>query len=272
MKTIMVHMADDSESAHRLAVAVALAATHAASLVGVFARPSPAIPAAIRGRGFSTVFLREIRSSMDEHERNARSAFEGAAAKAGLPAEWRRVEGELMEGLSLNSQYADLAIVSQTPPDTMEEWLTGECPDHLTLTAGCPTIVVPHARAPMPVGRRVLVAWRATREAARAVRDALPLLREAEQVTVLTVGPSGADHIPGADIAAFIARHGVTVETRTNYGSGEPGEIVLSHAGDIGADLIVMGAYGRSRLRELILGGTTKHVLSRTTVPVCLSH
>jgi nucleotide-binding universal stress UspA family protein len=273
MKTIVVHVSEDPGLQARLAAAAALAARHDAHLVGLSTHPMDLhIPAGVRGRGASLGFVREMRALADAHERTCRAIFDAEMSRAGVSAEWRRDDHEPLEALALHSRYADVVIVSQSPPATLEQFLTGERPDHLALTAAGPTLVLPHDRKIGPIGERVLIAWRSGREASRAVRDGLALWRKAQSVTVLTVGTAEQDHLPGAEIAAFLARHGIKVETRANYADDEPGEIILTIARETGADLIAMGAYGRSRLRELVLGGTTKYMLSHATLPLWLSH
>jgi nucleotide-binding universal stress UspA family protein len=125
--------------------------------------------------------------------------------------------------------------------------------------------------------RRAIVAWDGSREAARAAHDALPLLRLAEEAIVLIVDArdlgARAGQQPGADVAAHLARHGVGARVKrvTSGGTGI-GELILAQAGEEGADLLVMGGYGHSRLREMLVGGVTRHVLEHTTVPVLFAH
>jgi nucleotide-binding universal stress UspA family protein len=143
------------------------------------------------------------------------------------------------------------------------------------LTSGRPVIVLP-PRAKVSQVRRVLVGWNAEREAVRAVADALPLLVRAEVVEVLVVDPEShrAAHgqEPGADIARYLARHGVHVEVRRlSSGSDDVGHLLLSHAADFGADLVVMGAYGHSHLNEWIFGGVTRTALREAGLPVLMS-
>jgi len=150
-------------------------------------------------------------------------------------------------------------------------------PDQVTLASGRPILVVPYAGHFETVGRRVLVGWNATREAARAVNDAMPLLAAAEMVTVLTIdareGPHGHGELPGADISLHMARHGVKAGIeRTVSADLSVGDVLLSRAADLGADLLVMGAYGHSRARELLLGGATRALLRSMTIPVLMSH
>ena len=141
------------------------------------------------------------------------------------------------------------------------------------MVSGRPVLVVPYAGRHEGLGSRVLVAWNASREAARAVHDALPLLTRARSVVVLAVDPPDEDHIPGADIAAHLAHHGVHVEARHTVAPDiEVGDELLNLISDLGADLLVMGAYGRSRWREAVFGGATRHILAHMTVPVLMAH
>ena len=123
----------------------------------------------------------------------------------------------------------------------------------------------------------MLVAWNASREAARAVNDALPILQRAATVVILAVnphgGPRGHGEAPGADIALHLARHGVKAEAEWFQAEDlAVGEALLSRAADLSVDLVVMGAYGRTRVRELILGGATRAMLQAMTTPVFMSH
>jgi nucleotide-binding universal stress UspA family protein len=143
--------------------------------------------------------------------------------------------------------------------------------------AGRPVLIVPYVGTFKTLGQRVLVAWNASREATRAVNDALPLLERASSVRVLSVNPrrgiAGHGPIAGADMSLHLARHGVRVEAAAvNTDDVRVDDMLLSQAADAGADLIVMGAYGHSRLGEYVLGGATRHLLRQITVPVFMSH
>ena len=273
MKTILVHMSYDDDRRRRLATAIMLATTHRAHLIGIFTKSPHLTPPAIVGRGASAAFLRELEAGLREQEQEARAEFQAASAKAGLSAEWLHYDGEIMHGLAFHSHCADLLVVSQTPPETVEDIVTGNRPDHSVLTAGCATLVVPHGNGPTDTGHRVLIAWKRTRQAARAVRDALPILRNALAVTVLTVGDSDQHRAEISSLTAYLGRHGINAVGRPDFGDDDAvGSVVLAHAADLSADLIVMGAYGHSRLREIVLGGTSEHVLSHASVPLMMSH
>ncbi|WP_096704382.1 universal stress protein [Magnetospirillum sp. 15-1] len=199
-----------------------------------------------------------------EHGARLVGVGEGDVVPEGVD-EWRPISG--LKQLALHARYADLTIVGQAPSGAS---------DHITetlMSVGRPLLAVPrHGRFPS-VGRRVLVAWNASREATRAVFDSLPLLEGATNVTVMTMDAEDDDRVPGADIGLTLARHGIKVDVvRSTLGDIDAGNALLSRAADQGADLLVMGAFGHSPLREKMLGGATRHILDHMTVPVLLSH
>jgi len=145
------------------------------------------------------------------------------------------------------------------------------------LSVGRPVLVGPYVGEFKALAEHVLLCWNAAREAARALTDALPLLQRAKKVTILSANPeqtpSGHGEAPGSDIALYLARHGVRAEaSRAVSKEVDIGSLILSRAFDVGADMIVMGAYGHSRVREIVLGGATRTVLASMTVPVLMSH
>jgi nucleotide-binding universal stress UspA family protein len=176
---------------------------------------------------------------------------------------------------SMHARYADLAVVPSLTADDRAQ--IHEFFQDLLLDSGRPVLVVPPKAQAAMSPKRAVVAWRPTREATRAVHDALPLLKTAEQVDVLAIDPKIGETAhgeePGADIAAHLARHGVKVQAvaRPSLGAST-GAAVLDYATQIGADLVVAGGYGHSRLRERVLGGATRDMLHTTTVPVLFAH
>jgi nucleotide-binding universal stress UspA family protein len=150
---------------------------------------------------------------------------------------------------------------------------TDVLPQELALQAGRPVLAVPYQGRPTEFGRRVLVAWNGKREAARAVHDAMPLLRGAEQVTVVTVKPERKERTPLEDIADLLRRHGIRTEQAVIDPAGaKVGIALLAEAGKRDCDLMVMGAFGHSRLKEMVFGGVTEAVLGAMTIPVLLSN
>ncbi len=272
-KDVLVVVDNDPACASRIGVARALAEAHGGHLVGLHAMPR-ALPL------YSDV---PMPPSLESAQR--REAEQAAARAAALfqertrgttaRTEWRVVEGAPLEVMTVHARYADLIVLGQgRDVGDASPGLSG-LPADLVLAVGRPVLVVPRYGTFSSVGATVLVAWDGSREATRAVHDALPLLRRAGQVIVLSIDPedTGESRVAGGDIALHLARHGVAVQTAALSGSDiAVGDLILSYAADHGVDLIVMGAYGHTRLRELILGGVTRHLLQSMTVPVFMSH
>jgi nucleotide-binding universal stress UspA family protein len=278
-KDLLVVLNSEPSVRERVDLAAALAERFAAHLVGLYPLPMPEAPRHVGyyDPALLDPFLAEWRRRARQEASNVRAAFEHAASLRGVSAEWREIPAGPEADPALHARYADLAILGQLDPDRGDSELTKPRPEQVALVSGRPVLVVPYAGHFDSIGRRVLVAWNASREAARAVSDAMPLLAAAELVTVLTIdpreGPNGHGEIPGADISLHLARRGVKAETDRTVSAGLPvGEVMLSRAADLGADLIVMGAYGHSRARELLLGGATRSLLRSMTVPVLMSH
>ncbi|NBB83217.1 MAG: universal stress protein [Alphaproteobacteria bacterium] len=274
LKNLMVAVDGGKSTAARLDYALRLAAKHDAHLTGVFAQTPPAVPGYVMAQ-----IPPEARQVHDEAaaelEAGLRATFEEAMRKAGLEdrSEWRSFKGSPTSVASMQARYCDLMVIGQTDPDA--ERNTAPEPDAMVLMSGRPVLITPYAFTIGEIGRRIVVAWNASRESARAVADAMPILEAAEHVTVLAVNPDPwrVGEAPGADIAAHLARHGIDAEAahiRSDH--VEPGDALLSRIADLDADMLVMGGYGRTRLRELVLGGVTRKVLQQMTVPVVMSH
>jgi nucleotide-binding universal stress UspA family protein len=187
--------------------------------------------------------------------------FDAAVARQGITSEWRVGSGEPSRIVALHGRYADLIILGQLDPNV---GLSACCPrpEDVALTTGRPVLVIPYVGDFTTVGQRVLVGWNTSREATRAIGDALPLLRAAQSVTILSIDPrstsEGHGAVPGADIARYLARHGINAVVDWAVSNGiDAGNILLSRAADLMADLLVIGAYGHPRFRELVLGGVT---------------
>ena len=277
-KDLLVVLGSDAASRGRMALAAALSERFAAHLVGLYPFPVPDIPRTLGYYNpslFDPIF-RELREKAQEVCDREREAFEHATSLRGLSAEWRVTEG-LEADPAVHARYVDLTILGQLDPDGGDTELIRPRPDLVALASGRPILAVPYAGQFETVGRRVLIGWNATREATRAVNDAMPLLAGADVVTVLTIdareGPDAHGELPGADISLHLARHGVKATIERTVSAGVPaGEVLLSRAADLGADLLVIGAYGHSRMRELLLGGATRSILQSMTVPVLMSH
>ena len=280
LKDILVHLDTTPRSALRLAVAAGLAARHGAHLTGVHvidipsanyfygaAMPFvPANPEEIVGR---------IRAEATQAAAPVEQAFRDCLSRAGIEGEWRLVEGNPPSTVALHARYADLIVVGQPNQDAPQD--SDAVTVTTVMTSGRPVLAIPFAGEYPVIGEHVLIAWNASREAARAVNDALPLIVGAKKVTILAINPQrglgGHGDVPAADISLHLARHGVKAEAAHTVARDiSDGEALLSYAADIGADLLIAGAYGHSRAREMVFGGVTRTLIAEMTVPVLLSH
>ncbi|HEX2942234.1 MAG TPA: universal stress protein [Rhodopila sp.] len=204
--------------------------------------------------------------------------FREVLRREGIPGNWEFEPGPLVATVAARAQTTDLMIVGQANPDDSPPAVARNLIEDVLMTAGRPLLLVPFAGRFEQIGQNVLVGWTHTRESARAVHDALPVIEPQAQVTVLTVETSGhtsdVGTVPAADIAEHLSRHGVRASAaRTVVSDGlSPADALLDYASDCGADLLVVGGYGHSRTRQMILGGVTRDILRHMTVPVLMSH
>ncbi len=214
-----------------------------------------------------------------EDATRAALAFDVACEMAGVTARKAIVDESDMSGaLNRRGRVNDLLVLTQSDPRAHNGQAFKNPQIETTILASArPVLVLPYANAAETLGTRVLVAWDDSHAAARAVADALPLLRRAQSVQVMLFNRSAPEDEGGlssdlSSLAEWLARHRVAARTQVETTTIEVGEALLSRAADLGADLIVMGAFGHARWRERILGGTTRDVLGSMTVPVLMSH
>ncbi len=274
-KDIVVHIDHHKPCAARLAAAIGIAQAFDARLTGVFVRARPYIPPYAEAQ-ISPEILEAQAKDLEAMAAKAGKAFEAATAKAGVKTEWRSIEGSSLDVLNLHARYYDLVVVGQGNPQDILLPGDRDMPDDLIMTCGRPTIVVPYVGDYPKIGGNVMVAWDGSATATRAVHDAMPFLKAAKSVKVMVANPRtllpDIGDAPGADIAAHLARHGVRAEADHVQTDIDPGAMLLSRAADMDIDLLVMGAYGHARWREVVLGGVTDHILNHMTVPVVMSH
>jgi nucleotide-binding universal stress UspA family protein len=283
LKDILVQVDEARGHADRVALAAGLARANTGHLAGLFAI-EPISFTALAAPGGADFAAAEAFQQIDQQHREARlkvaarlrALFQKTIDAAGVSGEWRIADSDAAAAMSLHAHYVDLAVVGQTDPENPP--MGAGVPEAVLLASGRPVLVVPFIGA-KAIGKRVLVSWNASRESARAVNDALPLMAGAEQVTVLSINPergiAGEGDLPAADIALHLARHGIKAEAAYTQADPEEvsvGDVILSRAADLGADLIVMGGYGHSRAREFVLGGATRTILQHMTMPVLFSH
>jgi nucleotide-binding universal stress UspA family protein len=276
IKDVVVFVDGRREGREIVEFAARLCQEHGAHLTGAFVWPplvSDGSAAYVRGAAIQEL-IASSEAELSLLEKSLRDSFERAARRSGLRAEWRPIRHPLTEDMVAHARYADLAIVGRPDPACCDA-IPLDLPQTLVLASGRPLLLLPR-ELPAATGRRILVGWNAGREATRAVADALPLLVRAEAVELLVVDhgrqPTKHGEEPGADMACHLARHGVRVEVRrTSSGGQDVGRFLLSRAADFGADLLVMGAYGHSRVSELVFGGATRTALHEAGLPVLMS-
>src|SRR5580700_16049 len=272
---IVVFIDGHTETSRILEFAGTLAQEHGARLISVFIQPEPAAtPPQMFARGQGIPKVIEAHEAQLQHiEADHRGQFEDIVRRHGIRSEWRSLP-YLSSEVGVHAYYADLVVIAR-PESAGQTAGPPGLAESLVLSSGRPIIVFP-PRATVSQVRRILVAWNATRESIRAVADALPLLVKAEAVEVLVVDhqrrPEGHGQEPGADIARHLARHGAQVEVRRVSSDGKDvGSLLLSQAAAFGADLLVMGAYGHTHLREWMFGSVTRTVLDEASLPVLMS-
>ncbi|MFM2043532.1 MAG: hypothetical protein RLY86_2108 [Pseudomonadota bacterium] len=267
-KTILVHLGPDGESDRRLRTAIEFARRQDAHLRGLHILRPVEVPGMWQG-----INLTDVTRLAKTAAEPARDTFLAACARDGVRGEWLMEVGDAGEHLAQHTRYADAVIISQDRPKSALDDYTADLPEHLPFACSAPVLVLPRGRDSVIDPAHVVIAWKSSREAAGAVRDALPLLKEAEAVTVLTVVPPGDRSEDGACLSRYLAEHGVNVTLHAVTASDhEVGQAILAEAKALGAGLIVMGVYGHSRLRVRILGGVSKHVLEHSPVPMLVTH
>jgi len=255
--------------------AVSVASTleaHVTGIAMVFVLNTP-------GASMGYLPLEKIEPQQREYEaaaKTARDHFAAATARAGVSAAPQLLHTSFAKAANLFGRIArgfDLAIVGQAKRDgnAVEAMIS----ESTLFESGRPVIIVPYIqKAPIKLDR-IMVCWDGSRSAARAVADAMPFLERAKNVEVVIVTNERGkrDEIEGADIGQHLARHGLKVEvTRITHGDLDVADALLSHSMDAGADFMVMGGYGHSRLREFVLGGVTRSILRTMTLPTLMSH
>jgi nucleotide-binding universal stress UspA family protein len=258
-------------------IAADLAGRLDAHLTGLALAVEPLIPAYTMAAPVPTDFIVQAREQALADAKTATDAFETVAKNAGIAFETRTVESIAGEGFIAavrDLRLTDLVVVGQDDPDHPEP-LRPALIEAVLFEAVAPALVIPYAGVTSFKGGRAIIAWDGSAAATRAVRAALPLLQFADEVLVVMVSEANKwkSEAPGADIGAHLARHGLKVEIkRVDNAIGDVGACLLNFAADESGDWMVMGAYGHSRMRELLLGGATRGVLASMTLPVLMAH
>lgn len=280
IKDVLVHLDGTPRDEERLQHADVIAAASQAHVTGLFTNLLPDMPLiAPMDAGAAAA---EILVSLNDEAKRTGDLLQKKLAERlqrfSVSSEVRRVDGtpgELSSQAATEARWADLFIMSRPyGMDGSEQW--GQLFEAVLFESGRSVLVVPPNHRPADAIRRVLVCWRNTREAARAVAEAMPFLEKATKITILVVDPEKkADNTgePTADIAKHISRYGAPVEVSIAQSQGrDVSEVILEQARKASADLIVMGGYGHSRAREWIIGGATRNTLTTSEFPVLMAH
>lgn len=276
-KTILVSLNDVPRAQAMVNAAALIAKNHDAHLIGCYVVPAVTIYPEV---GFaSPPSVDDTRQHyFKENLAAVKARFETMLRQDGLRGEWRTVNSlyaEIGPSLMEHGRTADLIMVSQIAENQVA-YIEPGLVDNAVMESGRPVLIIPQ-KGSLTELEIAVIGFNATREAARALFDGLPLLRRAKNVRVVWVDPykerSVAGEVPGAEAAAALARHGVKATAEgLSAGGTNAGEALLQHVNDLGAGLLIVGAYAHSRMREYIFGGTTQYILANAKVPVLASH
>lgn len=267
-RTILLQMFEDDALDRRLTATADLAQRFEAHLAGLNVAPPPVMPF---GYGEAAAYVgpeifeaqREANHAVAER---LHAAFTKITTERGLAASWHDEEGDYVTVFGRAAHTSDLVVTGQVPGDMLDA-LAPQLTEYLVTDAGGPVLMLPGGVDGGGFGKRVIIGWNGSKEAKRALLGALPFLRGADTVWLMTVGDGEAVRLDNAK--AMLARHDIHATSVVLEDAGqEAGALLLEQAQSRDADLLVMGAYGHSRLRELILGGATRHVLQTASVPV----
>ncbi|MEC5218484.1 nucleotide-binding universal stress UspA family protein [Actimicrobium sp. GrIS 1.19] len=277
-KTILVHLDEAPHLDARIEFAAQLALANEAHLIGsattgVSRYFYESLASGVVDPGIAP-YLAQLRQQAEQRIAH----FEQLVKRIGVPSfETRLADDEAENSIATQARYCDLVVVGQYDPDGVVSSVYADLPEHIAVHGGCPVLILPHTvRTPPAPPRQVLIAWNGAPEALRAVRDALPLLRAARVVDIAVFNADARPDVhgqePGADLALFLARHQVKANVMQEQIEIDFGAALLSLAADRGSDLLVMGCYGHSRMRETLLGGVSRTILESMTLPVLMTH
>jgi nucleotide-binding universal stress UspA family protein len=276
-RSLLVHIDDSDQSDQRLAVAARLARKFDAELAGAYLVPTRELTPFTSAMLPDALVQHRLHESGDAQAR-AELRFRAAAELEGLVAvDWSAPAGPPIDAAISHARYSDIAVLGQPQPSDAHAAFASDLVRSVLMASGRPVLIVPHFGEFASIGDTVVIAWKEARESARAVADALPFLKRARKVVVVSISTPHEqgvrETLSDAGIAAFLARHGIAADVRHEVAEDiDAGNLLLSRTADLEADLIVMGAYSRLRLSEFVLGGVTRVMLQAMTVPVLMSH
>lgn len=272
LKTILAHLADDDLKDMRLQVGLQLAQRFKAHLSLLYCMNPVCMPIAVEGRAASATFLAYTKDKQDLDENAVKHWAEQACRDANVSYDWSAEKGNHLQLLQDHSILKDLVIVSQDSSQRKEMQVLVEITDELPLLASCPVLILPRQIYPASLGSTIVLGWKWKSESFCALREAIPFLVQAKSV-VVGIFSDHDDPTEDEAVLGYLSSHGVQASVMRNVdGIKDPAKGLLALSQKVNADLLVMGAYGHSRLREIIFGGVTRHILEKSEIPLLMSH
>lgn len=273
-KTILVHIDTSQRVSDTIKIAVDMAIGCDAHLIGIAATGLSGLSYLAGERAASLI---DLLASIETSANEALLKFKKTARESGVKSfEGRLLDEDAGTAICLQARYSDLVIIDQIDPAVRSSFVRSDFPEYVILHSDRPVLTIPYAGQFEIAGKKIVVAWDAGKEAARAVHNALPILLKAEVVQIVIFNPSGEqkkhEQEPGSEIVRYLARFNIKAEVSVQVNTLDPGNSLLSYVADCSADLLVMGAYAHSRYREIFLGGMTNTILKNMTIPVLFSH
>ncbi|GLQ06196.1 universal stress protein [Sneathiella chinensis] len=272
IKTILLHLASDENLDSRVEAALGIATQNNAALVGVYSIPPITPPTSFMGY-IPPEYTEQTLELENKKALACKAKLEELAARVNVPVSVIIEEGYAPDVVNKYALTADLVVVGQVDPQKSESAPYLTLINDLVVSCARPILAIPYAGNFKNFGDHILVGWNNTRESSRAIHEAMPFLKAGKKVTLLSINPSKDQSGPDAAMLAHLERHGVKAECKVGHWKDvSAGNAMLDSLVDYSADMLVMGAYGHSRIREMILGGATQEILDHMTAPVLFAH
>jgi nucleotide-binding universal stress UspA family protein len=268
MKSVLLHVFEDEALQDRLSVALDVCRAHDAHLTCAYVTPYASYVGLdpMGGVFTSGALIDSLRATEDR----VRTKLEAHMAHEDVRWDWQSYDGDPAQTLVSVSSLTDLVVLSQSGRDRVNATSPLSIVDDVAVNAGCAVLVVPKGVHQFDAMAPIVIGWNASEQAARAIREAMPALKLATSVTLVSVGEEGEDY-PSTDASAYLSRHGVVSDLRAfAEAEGAPDTLIMQVAKEVGAGAILIGAFGHSRLRETLLGGVTRRLSTHSDIPVLL--
>ncbi|OUR78587.1 hypothetical protein A9Q83_06830 [Alphaproteobacteria bacterium 46_93_T64] len=272
IKTLLLHLTNDKNLDSRIELALRLAVENEAHIKGVYTITPAAPPTSFMGY-IPPEFVERTRAIESENAEVTSTKLKLAAKEAGISCAVMKEEGYALDIINAHALAADLVVIGQVDPDDDKSAQYRYLADEVVISSAQPVLAVPYAGNHLGFGKHILVGWNNTREASIALHNAMVFLKKAEKITLLSINPSTDQSAENAAVLAHLERHSVQAEMKVGHWKDvSVGNALLDSLVDLNADMLVMGAYGHSRIREMILGGATQEILEQMTAPILFSH